>query len=82
MGFKLLTSRFGLSWCWGGEMAPVPLPVLLGVVVGLLWVQTRFILRPHVNEVLCQANVTVFNFSGTTAGWPCLTPGLDRLRWT
>ena len=27
-----------------------------------------------VNEVLCQANATVLNFPGNTAGWPCLTP--------
>ena len=32
----LRTSRFGLSWCRGGEVAPNFLPMLLNVVAGLL----------------------------------------------
>ena len=46
----------------GGEVAPNFLPMLLGVVAGTLWVETRFILKPlspndpHVFLVLTHIN--------------------------
>ena len=46
MGLRTRQFAGGLSWCRGEEAAPDLLPMLLDVVVGLLRVQTRFILRP------------------------------------